>query len=115
MGIWTELATREGALMAILLILGSGPAALLPQRFDAATRIALAPILGFSLGTCVTTTALWFVPAESSSWLLVPLALASAGFAARRTLRSEKRARPTLRDAAQLAIVCIAVAGPLSF
>jgi len=115
MHIWTELATSEAALLTILLLIGAGPAALLPARFDAAARIALAPILGFCLGTCVTTTALEFVPAGSSYPLLIPLALASAAFAARRTLRSPKHGWPSLRDAAQILVLCVVVAGPLTY
>ncbi|HEX8158886.1 MAG TPA: hypothetical protein VF526_15985 [Solirubrobacteraceae bacterium] len=115
MHIWTELAAGESALLAILLLIGAGPAALLPVRFDAASRIALAPILGFCLGTCVTTTALEFVSAGRSYPLLIALALASAAFAAWRTLRSPEHARPSLRDGAQVLVVCIAVAGPLTF
>ena len=75
----TDLLAREGAYAVILLALGAGPAAFLSQRFDAGSRIALAPILGFCLGTCVTTTVLEFVPTGSSYWLLVPLSLGSMG------------------------------------
>ncbi len=114
MNIWTQLATSEAALLAMLVALGSGPAALLPASFDAATRIALAPILGFCLGTCVMTTTLEFVPAQDSYPLLVVVALASAAFAAWRRLGAPARGRPSLRDAAQLLVVCVAVAGPLT-
>jgi hypothetical protein len=56
MHIWTALGAREAALLAVLL-LGAGPASLLSSRFDTAARVALAPILGFCVGTCVTTRA----------------------------------------------------------
>jgi hypothetical protein len=112
MNVATELVTSAGGLLAILLALGAGPAALLPQSFDAATRIALAPVLGFCLGTCLTTTVLEFAPAGDSYPLLIVLAVASVAFAAWRARRARWQ-RPTLRDAAQLLVVCVAVAVPL--
>jgi hypothetical protein len=117
MHIWTDLLARELALFAILLALGSGPAAYLSSRFDTAARIALAPVLGFCVGTCVTTTLLEFVPAEDSYWIVVVLAVASVGVAARRhaKARVEVACRLTLKDVVQLAIVCIVVAGPLTY
>ncbi|HMD57220.1 MAG TPA: hypothetical protein VKG82_07095 [Solirubrobacteraceae bacterium] len=115
MHIWTDLLVREGALLAILLALGAAPASFLGERFDAAGRVALAPILGFCLGTCVATTLLEFLPARQTYWILVPLALLSLGIAARRTLRGTSRARLSARDVAQLLTVCIAVAGPLTY
>lgn len=119
MHIWTDLLVREGALLAVLLALGAGPAALLSERFDAAGRLAIAPILGFCLGTCVATTVLEFEPADETYWILIVLALLSLGVAARRTLHSSTspswRTRLRLRDLAQLLVVCIAVAGPLTY
>jgi hypothetical protein len=91
MHIWTALVAREAALLTILTLFGSGPASLLSERFDAAARIALAPVLGFCLGTCVTTTVIEFAPARDTYWMLIPLALASAGVAAARTVRSDGR------------------------
>jgi hypothetical protein len=119
MHIWTALGAREAALLAVLLLLGSGPASLLSHRFDAAMRIALAPILGFCVGTCATTTVLEFAPVNSSYWILIPLVLASVGLALWRTLR-EASATAVLRrvspnDLLQILVVCVAVAGPLSY
>jgi hypothetical protein len=119
MHIWTDLLTREAALLAILLALGSGPAAFLSERFDGAARLALAPMLGFCLGTCVTTTVLEFVPAGQTYWMLIPLSLLSLSFAACRTHRSSRRAKRWMRlgphELFQLLFVCIAVAGPLTY
>jgi hypothetical protein len=117
MHIWTSLAAREAALLTILLLLGSGPASFLPDRIDAASRIALAPALGFCLGTCVTTTILEFAPVNDTYWLLTPLALLSAGTATIRALRSRDRAgwraRLPLRDLAALLLIAIVVTGPI--
>jgi hypothetical protein len=118
MHIWTSLAAREAALLTILVLLGSGPASFLPGRTDAASRIALAPALGFCLGTCVTTTILEFAPVNDTYWLLIPLALLSAGVATIRALRSRDRAgwraRLPLRDLAALLLIGLAVTGPIN-
>jgi MFS family permease len=115
MHIWTALGAREAALLAVLLLLGAGPASLLPRRFDAGARVALAPILGFCLGTCVTTTLLEFASVQSTYWILVPLALASFGLAVWRALRGRWNARLSLRDVVQLLVVCVVVSAPLNY
>ena len=118
MHIWISLAAREAALLAILLLLGSGPASFLSSRFDAAGRIGLAPALGFCLGTCVTTTLLQFAPTNSTYWILAPLALASAATATIRTWPSRQRTnwrmRLPVRDLAALVLVGAVVTGPLN-
>ncbi|MGP0053500.1 MAG: hypothetical protein ACLPZR_32310 [Solirubrobacteraceae bacterium] len=118
MHIWTSLAGREAALLGALLLLGSGPAAFLSDRFAAASRIALAPGLGFCLGTCVTTTLLWFAPVNSTYWILAPLAVASVAVAAVRTARSHRgerwATRLPLRDVEALVLVAVAVTGPVN-
>lgn len=119
MHIWTDLLAREAALLAVLLTFGAGPASFLSKRFDAAGRLAMAPILGFSLGTCLTTSVLQFAPAQQTYWMLIPIALLSVGVAARRTVRAHGarvfRAHLSLRDVVQLMVVCVAVAGPLTY
>jgi hypothetical protein len=119
MHIWIDLLTREAALLAVLLALGAAPAAFLSERFDAAGRLALAPILGFCLGTCVATTVLEFVPAGQTYWMLGPLALLSVGVAVWRLRRFDQAWRSRLRlprrELFQLLVVCLAVAGPLTF
>ena len=119
MHIWSALAAREASLLTLLLLLGAGPASFLSERFDAVGRIALAPVLGFCVGTCVTTTLLEFEPAGNTYWLLIPLALGSVGVAAWRTLRSRARDRadplPSWRGVGGLLIVCVAVTGPLNY
>jgi hypothetical protein len=119
MHIWSSLAIREAAFLAILLLIGSGPASFLSDRFDAASRIGLAPALGFCLGTCVTTTLLQFAPTNNTYWILVPLALGSAAVAAVRTWRTRGgaggwRSRLPLRDVAALVVIGVAVTGPLN-
>jgi hypothetical protein len=118
MHIWISLAGREAALLSILLLLGAGPASFISDRFDAAGRIALAPALGFCLGTCVTTTILEFEPVDRTYWILVALALVSAAVAAIRTRRSSRRdgwrTRLPLRDLAALVLIGIAVTGPIN-
>ncbi len=114
-----DLLAREGALLGILLALGAAPAAFLSGRIDLAGRLALAPILGFCVGTCLATTVLQFAPAGDTYWILPPVALLSLGVAAWRTSRFRGRSgRLTwlpLRDIAQLLVVCVAVVGPLTY
>jgi hypothetical protein len=113
------LLAREAVLLAILAALGAGAAAVLSERFDAAARLGMAPVLGFCLGTCVMTTLLYFLPANETDWVVAVLAVASLAFAAWRTWRPA--ARPSshgwlsVRDVMQLALVCAAVAGPLTY
>ncbi len=113
MPIWSLIAAREAALLAILLLLGSGPASLLPRRTDPAARIALAPLLGFCLGTCVTTTILQFAPVNSTYWALIVLAVVSVAVAVVRWRRCADHRLPRRRDLAALAVVIVAVVGPL--
>src|ERR1700733_1648501 len=120
MHLWSLLVGREAAMLAILVALGSGPASLLPAQTALASRLALAPVLGFCLGTCVTTTILEFFPANSTYWVLILLAAASPVLAAIR----QRRARPrnaslrsrTLRlaDVGALALIIVVVAAPLN-
>jgi len=124
-------------MLATLLALGSAPASFLGRRFEAASRVAMAPVLGLCLGTSVFSTLIWFTPAGNTYWLLVPLALVSLAIALRRGLASipapheeksggsplttgagrllvlVRRLRPF--DAFALVAVCIAVAAPLSY
>lgn len=118
MHIWIDLLLRESALLAIVVALGAGPVTFLSERFDAAGRLALAPILGFALGTCFATTVLEFAPADQTYWLLVLLAMSSLAVAGWRLMRSPSDAagaRLSLRDIFQLLVVCLAVAGPLTY
>jgi hypothetical protein len=124
-------------MLATLLALGSAPASFLGRRFEAASRVAMAPVLGLCVGTSVFSTLIWFTAARNTYWLLVPLALASLAIALRRGLASipaqrsaksggsrltasvgeltvlVRRLRPF--DAVALVAVCIAVAAPLSY
>ncbi len=123
-------------MLAALLALGSAPASFLGRRFEAASRVAMAPVLGLCLGTSVFSTLIWLTAARNTYWLLVPLALASLAIALRRGLASitaesdtksgdsriaaiarrsivlVRRLRPL--DAVALVAVCIIVAAPLS-
>lgn len=129
-------------MLATLLALGSAPASFLGRRFEAASRVAMAPVLGLCLGTAVFSTLIWFTAARNTYWLLVPLALASLALALRRGLasipaqrdgnsaRSPSAAlggralagrlsvlvrRLRVLDALALAAVCIVVATPLNY
>jgi hypothetical protein len=119
MHIWTALAAREAALAVVLLLIGAGPASLLSPRYDGAARFALTPVLGFCVGTCVTTAILEFVPVHSTYWILIPLAVVSAGFAGTRWHAGNGRVdwprRFPIRDVAQILVLCIAVAAPLNY
>lgn len=130
MHIWTDIVTRELAMLVTLFALGIGPASLLGERFSAAARLAIAPVLGLCVGTCVFTTLIWFTAAANTYWLLPILALASIAVALRRglaTIHADRGGRwgrrrtrllvgrVRLRDALALATVCVVVAAPLSY
>ncbi len=119
MHIWSELILRELAFVAILLMLGAAPASYLSERFDAAGRIAMTPVLGFCLGTCVTTTLLQFAPTNDTYWILLPLALGSLAIAVgrsyRRTTAPAWRQRLPLRDLGALLLVTLAVTAPVTY
>ncbi len=131
---------REALMLAVIGALGAWPATFLPRRFDGVARAAMAPVLGLCVGTCVFTTLVWFVPAADTYWL-VPLlcALSLAGVVFRKGLRARRtRAKHAAQtddiDVAQapsppggagrgraivgllqILIVCIAVAGPITY
>ena len=131
MHIWTDIFTRELAMLFFLLALGSGPASYLGRGFGAAARAAMAPALGLCIGTCVFTTTLWFSPARHTYWLVPILALVSIAVALRRELKriraDEDRNRvirsPARRilsglgtgDALALVLVWVVVSAPLSY
>ena len=131
MHIWTDIFTRELAMLLILLALGSGPASYLGRRFGAAARLAMSPALGLCLGTCVFTTTLWFSPARHTYWLVPIVALMSVAIALQKEIRRIRAAKSDsevkvsvggrmwgalgTRDALALALVCVVVAAPLSY
>jgi hypothetical protein len=116
-------------MLITLLALGSGPASFLGRRFDAAARIAVAPVLGLCLGTSVFTTLIWFTGAWNTYWLLPVLALVSVTVALRRGLASQQQnpdeqlrrrialllMRLSRYDAIALVTICVVVAMPLSY
>jgi hypothetical protein len=126
--IWTDIITRELAMLVTLLALGSAPASYLSRRFTAASRLAMAPLLGLCLGTCVFTTIMWFTGARNTYWLLPVVAALSVAVALRGWLRRSSwgRGAPAwpprafaravgVRDGLALALVCVVVAAPLSY
>lgn len=119
MHILIELILREGAFLALLVALGAGPAAYLSTRFDAAARVAMTPVLGFCTGSALATTLTQFFPADDTYWVLVLAAVASVAVSYRRTRpgtgAASLRSRLGRREVAQVVLVCLAVAGPLSF
>lgn len=115
-------------MLALLLVLGSGPASFLGERFEAASRLAMAPVLGLCAGTCVLTTLAWFFPARQTFWLVPVLALLSLTVALWRVLAGGGKGRTSLghraavalrslrtRDVLALALVCLVVAAPLDY
>jgi hypothetical protein len=130
MHIWSDIIIREFAMLVTLFAMGSGPASFLSQRFGTAARVAMAPVLGLCLGTCVFTTVLWFFAARNTYWLLPIAALLSVTVAAWRTTASIRletgvhsgRAmvatvarRLGSRDTIALVVVCVVVAAPFSY
>jgi hypothetical protein len=126
--VWTDIFSRELLMLVTLLALGSGPASFLGRRFDAAARLAMAPVLGLCLGTCVFTTLIWLTPTRNTYWLVPILAVVSTTLALRRGLGpstiagASLRARVThlimrlrARDAIALLVVCVVVTGPLNY
>jgi len=116
-------------MLVTLFALGCGPASLLGNRFGAAARLAMTPVLGLCLGTCIFTTLLWFTAARNTYWLIPVVALVSVAIALRRGLSAMARRGETshrsriaalfqslgARDAVALAVVCLVVATPLSY
>jgi hypothetical protein len=139
MHIWTDIFVRELAMLVTLLALGSGPASFLGRRFDTASRIAMAPVLGLALGTCAFTTLIWFTPAHNTYLLLPILGVASMAIALRRGMRGigsrprdpdaaadpSAAARPSrsttlagrlhASDLIALVLVAVVVAAPISY
>jgi hypothetical protein len=129
MHVWIHIVTRELLMLVMLLALGSAPASFLGSRFGGAARVAMAPVLGLCVGTCVFTTLLWFTAASNTYWLLPIIALVSVSVALRRSLTAltdpekkshRSRAAALFRslgasDWVALAIVCVVVAMPLSY
>ncbi|MCU1492807.1 MAG: hypothetical protein JWO62_571, partial [Acidimicrobiaceae bacterium] len=129
-----EMVSRELTMLALVAAIGTWPVALLGERFDRVSRIALAPIFGICVATSLTTTLLWFTPASNTSWTLPLLAVSSLVGAYRRFAGSHRLARrptgigdpeseasPGGRPASvfvfamQLFVVVLAVAGPITY
>lgn len=130
MHIWTDIFIRELVMLVTLLAIGSGPASFLGRRFDAVARVAMAPVLGLCLGTCVFTTLIWFTAARNTYWLLPILGVVSMTIALRRGLGScpadlnagakhprviSLARRVRLTDLVILLVVLVVVAAPLSY
>jgi hypothetical protein len=123
--LWLEIVVRELAMLGTLLAFGIGPASFLGRRFEAASRLAIAPALGLCLSTCVFTTLIWFTAARNTYWLVPFMAIASVAVALWRasagaSIEHDRTARSALRlprrgDALALAVVCVVVAAPLSY
>lgn len=113
MHVWLELITRELLFCALLAALGAGPATFLPERFDRAVRLTLAPALGLCIGACLTVTLVYAFPARDTGWLVVLLALGSLALAGWRT-RGRWR-RPHIVSAAQVAVVTVVVLASFNY
>jgi hypothetical protein len=112
MHILTDLITREAALLAMLWILGSGPATFLGRRFDGVSRFVLAPVFGLCIGVVATTTLIEYEPVTSTWWVVIPLGLVSLAIAVVRVIRSQVVWLPRPRHVLQLAVVTVAVLAP---
>jgi hypothetical protein len=111
-----DLIVRQGAFLALLALLGSGPAALLSRRFDLATRVALAPALGLAFGICLTTALIGLAPVASTWWVVVVAAVGSLALAAWQLRRGRvELARFGPREIAQLLVVLVVAAGPIDY
>ena len=103
-------------MLAILALLGIGPASFLSKRVGRAARLLLAPVLGMVLGTSVCTTVIWFYPASSTRWLVPSLALMSCVVALRRRPRFRGVAVSRIVIAVlQVLVIAVAVAGPTTY
>ncbi len=105
-------------MLAILASLGATPAAMLSPRFDAVSRVGLAPVLGLCVGTSLFTTLAYPFAANDTAWLVPVACVASLAGAVR-----IGGGRSALRAAAaghrlawaSLALVAVVVAGPLVY
>jgi hypothetical protein len=125
MAIWLQVISRELLMLSILTALGSAPAMLLSERFDPFVRGSLAPVLGLAAGTGLFTTLEWFWPGRSVKWVVPAACACSLALAAfvgylrrpsgRHAARSRDRsASQPLRSWMQIALVCVAVAMPMT-
>lgn len=117
-----DLLLRECVMLVTLFALGVGPASWLSDRLDPVARAALAPALGLSLGTSLFTTLIAFAPSSRTFWLLPVVGLASAGYAfLRRDVWRHRGGSPSLsrwksslKGAAEIVLVCLAVSTPIN-
>ncbi len=112
MHIWLELILREVLFFALLLALGCGPAAFLPQRFGNTVRLALAAALGLCVGICLTDTLVYFFPAHQTGLVLVVAAVGSIAVA---VWRRPAIGAPSLRRVVEVATVVVVVLGAFSY
>jgi hypothetical protein len=109
MHVWLDLIIRELLFLALVTAFGSGPATFLPERFDGVGRFAMAPVLGLCIGVCGAVTLIYFFPAHSTSWVVIPVALASLAVAAWRWKRLPTPRWPSRRGAIQIAVVAVVI------
>jgi hypothetical protein len=113
MHVWLDLIVREVLFVALLAALGAGPAAFLGAQFDATARLAMAPVLGLCVGSCLTVTLGYEYPARQTSWLLMGVAALSVAIAAWR--RPVRRLAPNPAGRLQVAIILIVVLGAFDY
>ena len=113
MSTWFTLLSRELAMLALLTVVGAGPAALLHRAHDRVTRAALAPAYGLAVACGVLTTGLWRIPGDKLVVAgLLPLVVASVALvvAARRRGWSPVPERAVgVKDWVQLGVVVVVV------
>jgi len=102
------LLAREAGLLAVLVVVGWGPACWLPRDLAPFARAAMTPALGLALSVCVLTTASWLIPMKVAAFaILVPLALASAAIGIARMRQDPWRLGRI--EALSLAVVVVVV------
>src|SRR2546421_386042 len=108
-----ELFLKEGLLLVLLALLGSGVVTLV-KGAGVGSRIALAPASGLALGSVVLTTAHFVLRMEIAAFVvLIPMIVVSVAVAVRAARRSTLR--PTRRAIAQIAAATLIVATLLSW
>jgi hypothetical protein len=114
-------------MLTVVVLAGSGPTMLLRRVAPWSVRFALAPVVGFSVTTCVFATTSWFFPASETFWLIPIIIVASVGWASwlnRRTVNVPESAtvtqahgptkRRVLVGIAQCLTIAILVSAPIT-
>ena len=113
MHVWLDLISRELFFLALLIALGAGPVSFLPERFDATSRFALAPVLGLCVGACLTVTLAYPFAADDTAWLVIVVAIASLGVAYGR--HRDMPRRPAIANVAQVVVLIVVILASFNY